>query len=106
VDGTAPEQDGKLIYIKPTLRGRGEEKLPYDVYSYARRNGDFPHQSTADQWFSESQFESYRELGFRSLQQIGPDLREAGFEDLYHCAVHYIGSAARQSPDRGSGEHA
>ena len=106
VDGTAPEQDGKLIYIKPTLRGLGEEKLPYDVYSYARRNGEFPHQSTADQWFSESQFESYRELGFHSLQQIGPDLREASFEDLYHRAVDYIGSAARESPDPGSGEHA
>jgi hypothetical protein len=31
---------------------------------------DFPHESTADQWFSESQFESYRRLGFEIMDGI------------------------------------
>ena len=36
----------------------------------AAANEDFPHQSTGDQFFSESQFESYRALGF----EIADDL--------------------------------
>ena len=50
---------GYLLYIKPTLTG-GE---PSDVAQYAAASSDFPHEPTADQWFSESQFESYRRLG-------------------------------------------
>jgi hypothetical protein len=56
--GFAP---GKIIYIKPTLcQGLGE---PDDVLSYSKRELTFPHQTTADQFFDESQFESYRRLG-------------------------------------------
>jgi hypothetical protein len=58
VDG--PEaQNGTLIYIKPAICATET----YDVYNYARSSVPFPHESTADQWFSESQFESYRALG-------------------------------------------
>ncbi len=52
---------GKLLYIKPSLTGRAEE--PVDVTNYQLRHPEFPHESTGDQWFSESQFESYRKLG-------------------------------------------
>ena len=51
--------DGVLIYIKPALYNRE----PSDVQQYARMSDTFPHESTADQFFSESQFESYRALG-------------------------------------------
>jgi hypothetical protein len=37
------------------------------VYSYAQQYPQFPHQSTGDQFFDESQFESYRALGFQSM---------------------------------------
>jgi hypothetical protein len=50
---------GKLIYIKPALHGNE----PQDIGSYAAANPTFPHETTADQFFSESQFESYRRLG-------------------------------------------
>ena len=30
----------------------------------------FPHESTGDQWFSESQFESYRMLGLHTVERI------------------------------------
>jgi hypothetical protein len=53
----APE--GTLIYVKPKLTG----SEPADLQNYALTHPDFPHQSTADQWFDESQFESYRKLG-------------------------------------------
>lgn len=51
---------GLLIYIKPTLTGCEDP----DVINYYRRSCDFPHEKTADQAFSESQFESYRRLGY------------------------------------------
>jgi hypothetical protein len=64
VDGGNPNADGVLIYLKPTLDLFGEGRpIPYDVFSYQRRARDFPHESTMDQWFDESQFESYRALG-------------------------------------------
>jgi hypothetical protein len=53
----APE--GCLIYIKPRLTGTE----PADLLNYKCTHPGFPHQSTSDQWFDESQFESYRKLG-------------------------------------------
>ncbi len=67
-DGASVE-NGTLVYIKPTLTGRGKP-IPYDVISYSKTKEDFPHESTTDQWFDEAQFESYRALGFHLLMQI------------------------------------
>jgi hypothetical protein len=50
---------GTLFYIKPSLTG----DEPSDVRNYVVDHPTFPHESTADQFFSESQFESYRVLG-------------------------------------------
>jgi len=52
-------EDGRLVYIKPMRLG----DEPPDVLSYAASHEAFPHQSTNDQWFDESQTESYRQLG-------------------------------------------
>ena len=50
---------GRLLYIKPSFLPR----IPADVRSYGAEHKAFPHEFTLDQWFSESQFESYRMLG-------------------------------------------
>jgi hypothetical protein len=50
---------GQLLYIKPGYHGTE----PADVRSYAAMHPAFPHESTAEQWFSESQTEAYRVLG-------------------------------------------
>jgi len=69
---------GKLVYFKPTLTGDD----PVDVQNYKTLHPDFPHQSTANQWFDESQFESYRELGRVSaestLEKLGSPEMLAG----------------------------
>jgi hypothetical protein len=57
---------GRLVYVKPTIYG-GE---PRDVFNYAMSHPDFPHESTADQFFDEPQFESHRMLGFYVLEQL------------------------------------
>ncbi len=95
VDG-AQAQPGTLIYIKPAIYGGRDE--PYDVYNYSRTSKDFPHESTADQWFSESQFESYRALGWGIVQSLigqGPHDRLQNlpdFEDNVRAYLH-IGSS-------------
>lgn len=76
---------GQLLVLKLTLPGdkaledtlgrdaflsspRREDSQLYDAFSYissyAAKEPDFPHQSTADQFFNEEQFEAYRALGY------------------------------------------
>jgi hypothetical protein len=52
-------EDGVILYIKPAYHGIIENG---GVRSYAMTSKEFPHEPTADQWFTESQFESYRTL--------------------------------------------
>jgi hypothetical protein len=56
-------EEGTLIYIKNSMSG----DEPVDIQHYQSTHAEFPHESTADQWFDEPQFESYRRLG----QHIG-----------------------------------
>lgn len=51
--------EGMLIYIKSSITGRE----PEDLLAYRRQNPSFPDETTADQFFDEAQFESYRKLG-------------------------------------------
>lgn len=62
-----PEGDdcvGMLLYLKASLTG----DEPADILEYRSVHPDFPHQSTGDQFFDESQFESYRALGRHASQ--------------------------------------
>jgi len=54
--------EGVLVYIKASLTG----DEPEDVAQYQATQDQFPHETTADQWFAESQFESYRALGYHA----------------------------------------
>jgi len=65
------EENGVIIYIKASLTG----DEPADVLNYQTGHPTFPHQSTADQWFTESQFESYRRLGQHVVEALfaGPE---------------------------------
>ena len=61
---------GVLVYIKSSLTG----DEPPDVQNYAALNPTFPHQSTTgDQFFDESQFESYRALGYHIALEVFAD---------------------------------
>ena len=72
-DPRNPNDTGTLIFIKASLPKKeaagvkpsdpAERMLPDDVWHYAKLHAKFPHESTADQWFDELQFESYRALG-------------------------------------------
>lgn len=56
----------QLIYIKPSFL----DDIPAEVRAYGATSAAFPHESTANQWFSESQFESYRALGFHQVSRM------------------------------------
>ncbi len=61
---------GVLIYLKPSfLPG-----IPADVRAYGLSDPGFPHDSTLQQWFTESRFESYRKLGRWQMDQVMGDL--------------------------------
>ena len=65
-DRWSGQTDGSFIYIKPVVTG----DEPPDVANYAAAHPEFPHESTADQWFGESQLESYRLLGLHAVEVI------------------------------------
>jgi hypothetical protein len=87
VDGAACE-DGYLVYVKPMYLG---SESP-DVQSYHSGNLDFPHQTTGDQWFDESQTESYRMLGMHTMDEILRHLKGDTLEDVVHASEEYIKS--------------
>ncbi len=64
VDGDV--QDGTLVYIKPAYYG----SEPPDVFNYGQASPAFPHESTANQFFTEAQLESYRRLGTYILDHV------------------------------------
>jgi hypothetical protein len=65
-DGKLGVENGLILYIKAGYHGTESA----GVRSYAMANLDFPHQSTMNQWFTESQFESYRSLGFEIMEGL------------------------------------
>jgi hypothetical protein len=65
---------GWLIYLKASVSG--DEDVA--VTQYRSIHPTFPHESTADQFFSEDQFESYRRLGQHIVRHALRDTRPGG----------------------------
>ena len=59
-------QKGILLYIKSSITG---DENDY-IVDYKRRFPTYPHETTADQLFSEEQFEAYRALGFHAVNEV------------------------------------
>lgn len=57
---------GEILYVKPSYVA----DIPADVRAYGASDESFPHDSTSAQWFTESQFESYRALGRWQMDQV------------------------------------
>ena len=63
---------GTILYIKTSLVG----DEPSDLLAYQLQHEEFPQDSTANQWFTETQFESYRRLGHHiAMTAIRPALQ-------------------------------
>jgi len=62
-------ENGIILYIKPAYHGTEGA----GIVSYATAHKTLPHETTTDQWFTESQFESYRSLGLEITNTILQD---------------------------------
>jgi len=78
---TAGHREGTILYLKSSLTGQGSYDLPNgkkkvlctepaDILNYKLEHDKFPHDPTANQWFTESQFESYRRLGCHVVEEV------------------------------------
>jgi hypothetical protein len=88
--------DGVLLYVKPAIVGTENA----DVLNYRRAHPDYPHQSTADQWFDEAQFESYRALGYYIVKNA---LAEAAAASGTTGGAHDIDLLCKELMRRHSG---
>ncbi|QTF94249.1 hypothetical protein, partial [Halomonas sp. BM-2019] len=85
-NGDHPAQRGTLVLVKSALI----PGLPLRLMGYRDRSSSFPNEPTRDQFFTEEQFEAYRELGLavgralladpeiglaRRLEELVPDSR-------------------------------
>ncbi len=91
----ADGEEGELLYLKATLTG----DEPEYVRAYGAQTTEFPHESTADQFFTETQFECYRALG----EHIGSLVRgqgalEARLDEVVSLAVTGSGSRELVAP--------
>lgn len=89
----APQEIGYLLYMKLSLTGNEGEYLR----RYKLDEPAFPHHSTADQFFSESQFEAYRSLGEHVGEKMflpaitGPlDQKDVLLEEWFRCLGHSL----------------
>ena len=87
IDAGKDVKDGLLLYIKPAVYGTE----PRDVLEYKKSFPDFPHQTTADQFFDEPQFESYRILGSHIMDQMCGSLHNPlRVDDMIERAVNRV----------------
>jgi hypothetical protein len=103
-----PHTEGTVVYIKSSLTG----DEPGDVLNYKREHSAFPHDTTLDQWFTESQFESYRRLGhhvaFSVFEPAGPNrlsCAELEGRSRYFSNLRYIWCAPTPEMDRFATAH-
>jgi len=79
IDYPGEEKQGRIIYVKPVVT----TDMPEDIHGYRRNNPIFPNESTANQFFGESQFEAYRELGFQIGRQLCNSADHSQFTNLF-----------------------
>jgi hypothetical protein len=89
----APSQRGELLYLKPWLP-RG---APLEVRAFQRIKPNFPHDTTANQFFTESDFESYRRLGEHLATAALSEARS-------DCHLDEVFSALRENQRRPAAE--
>lgn len=77
-NGDQPETSGWLVYMKSSLTG--DESV--DILGYRSRIVNFPHETTADQFYDSARMETYRQLGLHigrmTLNKLFPQTHRTG----------------------------
>jgi len=71
-------KNGYILYIKPSYHGNESA----GIVSYAAANAAFPHEPTFELFYGESQFESYRTLGFEIVDSVFREAKDKAAEIL------------------------
>ena len=94
---------GTLIVVKPNV----SDGLPVDLVNFKLQNPAFPQETTADQFFSEAQWESYFELGHflggkltREFVQSLPDNWATYFEPDERSPFEKTAGSSRHAGDK------
>lgn len=99
------ECQGYIVYLKSSLTG----DEPTDILNYGSDHSDFPQQTTGDQWFDESQFESYRKLGYhvaeKAFSSADCHQLEEGERKDYFKALYQVWYPPSRAVDKASGAH-
>jgi hypothetical protein len=80
VDDVEKKQLGWMLYIKLAMLGTESNY----VLDYRRENPKFPHQTTANQFFDEAQFEAYRKLGESAARSFLPEAFKATDREAFN----------------------
>jgi len=108
--GQKPSTKGELLYIKPWL----PHEAPTELKAFKALKQTFPHESTADQFFTESDFESYRRLGEYLAESMlkasfDPHAADPNVRDMTGLQRLFAGAKAttvnQSSADNGDEEH-
>ncbi len=87
---------GQLIYLKPWL----PLTAPMELQAFKALKEEFPHESTLDQFFTESDFESYRRLGAYLTERLLGG-RPGDLETLFHAVKVKAEAAQAKAPQGG-----
>jgi len=95
VDGPGAP-DGLLIYIKAGCYT--DPSLPIEVFSYAAKSAEFPHESVADDYFTETQFDAYAALGRHAVHRTWANLA-SGAVNAFDNIGDFANHARRRTDD-------
>lgn len=77
LEGENKARVGTLVYLTTAfLKSHSAE-----LYAYKKVHPEFPDQPTSDQFFDETQFEAYRELGFQVAHRMLCDAKNGKIEE-------------------------
>ncbi len=91
-DGTG----GTLVVVKP----RRLDQMPFDIVAYADRSPEFPQQTTGDQFFDESQWEAYHQLGVLMGRRVSKTLLKnamAAVDDMTNAPSSLVTAEANNA---------
>ncbi|MEM7083906.1 MAG: patatin-like phospholipase family protein [Pseudomonadota bacterium] len=84
---------GQILYIKASHC----DDPPVNVYAYASEHAAFPHESTANQFFDEAQFDAYETLGRCIVDRLVGE--SSSIEQLFaSIAARSVGDKTATSP--------
>jgi hypothetical protein len=96
------EEEGFLLYIKSSFTGNEDETM----HEYRSKNPGFPHQTTADQFFDEGQFEAYRALGFHMADGLFAPLEKGEERQDWESFTEWFDKLQADLAPRLSAKHA